>query len=77
MRPHLLLPRVVLQPLVQLHRASPLALLHLVMLLLEALLQQAAVAQVQVLLLQHLQQLLPRLPALHRAALLVLATDAI
>ena len=76
MRPHLLLPRVVLQPLVQLHRASPLALLHLVMLLLEALLQQA-VAQVQVLLLQHLQQLLPRLPALHRAALLVLATDAI
>ena len=76
MRPHLLLLRVVLQPLVQLHRASPLALLHLVMLLVEALLQQAAV-QVQVLLLQRLQQLLPRLPAQHRAALLVLATDAI
>ena len=76
MRPHLLLLRVVLQPLVQLHRASPLALLHLVMLLVEALLQQAA-AQVQVLLLQRLQQLLPRLPPLHRAALLVLATDAI
>ena len=76
MRPHLLLLRVVLQLLVQLHRASPLALLHLVMLLVEALLQQAA-AQVQVLLLQRLQQLLPRLPALHRAALLVLATDAI
>lgn len=76
MRPHLLLLRVVLQLLVQLHRASPLALLHLVMLLVEALLQQAA-AQVQVLLLQRLQQLLPRLPVLHRAALLVLATDAI
>ena len=76
MRPHLLLLRVVLQLLVQLHRASPLVLLHLVMLLVEALLQQAA-AQVQVLLLQRLQQLLPRLPALHRAALLVLATDAI
>ena len=76
MRPHLLQLRAVLQPLVQLHRASPLALLHLVMLLVEALLQQAA-AQVQVLLLQRLQQLLPRLPALHRAALLVLATDAI
>ena len=76
MRPHLLLLRVVLQLLVQLHRQSPLALLHLVMLLVEALLQQAA-AQVQVLLLQRLQQLLPRLPALHRAALLVLATDAI
>ena len=76
MRPHLLLLRVVLQLLVQLHRASLLALLHLVMLLVEALLQQAA-AQVQVLLLQRLQQLLPRLPAQHRAALLVLATDAI
>ena len=76
MRPHLLLLRVVLQLLVQLHRASPLVLLHLVMLLVEALLQQAA-AQVQVLLLQRLQQLLPRLPAQHRAALLVLATDAI
>ena len=76
MRPHLLLLRVVLQLLVQLHRASLLALLHLVMLLVEALLQQAAV-QVQVLLLQRLQQLLPRLPAQHRAALLVLATDAI
>ena len=76
MRPHLLLLRVVLQLLVQLHRASLLVLLHLVMLLVEALLQQAA-AQVQVLLLQRLQQLLPRLPAQHRAALLVLATDAI
>ena len=76
MRPHLLLLRVVLQLLVQLHRASPLVLLHLVMLPVEALLQQAA-AQVQVLLLLRLQQLLPRLPALHRAALLVLATDAI
>ena len=76
MRPHLLLLRVVLQLLVQLHRASLLALLHLVMLLVEALLQQAA-PQVQVLLLQRLQQLLPRLPAQHRAALLVLATDAI
>ena len=58
MRPHLLLLRVVLQLLVQLHRASLLALLHPVMLLVEALLQQAA-AQVQVLLLQRLQQLLP------------------
>ena len=76
MRPHLLLLRVVLQLLVQLHRASLLALLHLVMLLVEALLQPAA-PQVQVLLLQRLQQLLPRLPAQHRAALLVLATDAI
>ena len=76
MRPHLLPLRVVLQPLVHLHRQSLLALLHLVMLRVEALLQQAA-AQVQVLLLQRLQQLLPRLPALHRAALLVLATDAI
>ena len=76
MRPHLLLLRVVLQLLVQLHRQSLLALLHLVMLLVEALLQQAA-PQVQVLLLQRLQQLLPRLPAQHRAALLVLATDAI
>ena len=76
MRPHLLLLRVVLQLLVQLHRASPLVLLHLVMLPVEALLQQAA-AQVQVLLLLRLQQLLPRLPALHRAALLVFATDAI
>jgi hypothetical protein len=63
----------VLQPLVQRHRASPLAeLLHL-MRQAEALLQQA-VALVQVL---HLQQLLRQLPVLHRAALLVLATDAI
>lgn len=76
MRPHLLQLRVVHQLLVHLHRQSLLAQLHLVMLLVEALLQQAA-AQVQVLLLQRLQQLLPRLPALHRAALLVLATDAI
>jgi hypothetical protein len=59
--------------LVQRHRASPLAeLLHL-MRQAEALLQQA-VALVQVL---HLQQLLRQLPVLHRAALLVLATDAI
>ena len=42
MRPHLLLLRVVLQLLVQLHRQSLLAQLHLVMLLVEALLQQAA-----------------------------------
>jgi hypothetical protein len=76
MRPHLLLLRGVHQLLVHLHRQSLLAQLHLVMLLVEALLQQA-VPQVQVLLLQRLQQLLPRLPVLHRAALLVLATDAI
>jgi hypothetical protein len=76
MRPHLLQLRVVHQLLVHLHRQSPLSQLHLVMLQVQALLTQAA-AQVQVLLLQRLQQLLPRLPVLHRAALLVLATDAI
>jgi hypothetical protein len=76
MHPHLLQLRVVHQLLVHLHRASLLALLHLMMLQVQALLMQAA-AQVQVLLLQRLQQLLPRLPVLHRAALLVLATDAI
>ena len=42
MRPHLLLQRVLLQLLVHLHRQSLLALLHLVMPLVEALLQQAA-----------------------------------
>jgi hypothetical protein len=73
MHPPLQAQRAVLQPLVQRHRASPLAeLLHL-MRQAEALLQQA-VALVQVL---HLQQLLRQLPVLHRAALLVLATDAI
>lgn len=73
MHPHLQTQRVVHQPLVQRHRASPLAeLLHL-MRQAEALLQQTA-ALVRML---HLQQLLLQLPVLHRAVLLVPVTDAI
>ena len=60
--------------MVHLQRVSPLAQLHQAMLLAEVLLQQA-VAQVRLLLLQ--LQLLVQLPALHRVAPLVPATDAI
>ncbi len=76
MHPLLRQLRAVLQPMVHLQRASPLAQLHLLILLAEVLLQQA-VAQVQLLLLLFQMQLLVQLPALHRAAPLVLATDAI
>jgi hypothetical protein len=60
--------------MVPLQRVSPLAQLHQAMLLAEVLLQPA-VAQVRLLLLQ--LQLLVQLPALHRVAPLVPATDAI
>jgi hypothetical protein len=60
--------------MVHLQRVSPLAQLHQAMLLAEVLLQRA-VAQVRLLLLQ--LQLLVQLPALHRVAPLVPATDAI
>ncbi len=60
--------------MVPLQRVSPLAQLHQAMLLAEVLLQRA-VAQVRLLLLQ--LQLLVQLPALHRVAPLVLATNAI
>jgi hypothetical protein len=60
--------------MVHLQRVSPLAQLHQAMLLAEVLLQRA-VAQVRLLLLQ--LQLLVHLPALHRVAPLVPATDAI
>ena len=64
----------MLRPTVPLQRVSPLAQLHQAMLLAEVLLQRA-VAQVRLLLLQ--LQLLVQLPALHRVAPLVPATDAI
>ncbi len=66
--------REVLQPMVHLQKVGPLAQPHQAMFLVEVLLQQT-VARVRLLLLQ--LQLLVQLPALHRVAPLVPATDAI
>ena len=77
MPPRLLL-RVVLQPPVHLHRVRPLVVVLQAIPLVEVLLLQVR-AQVQLLHLRSLLQLQIQIqsPALHRAAPLVLATDAI